>query len=303
MRNLLRWLFALALTGGLMISLMGLLSFAAWQGDMITPFRLQLLLCAVTAFGLSFYLRDKRLSILAAVTLASALIPVAVRLCDLRRLPAASAGDQSLSLISTNVLCDNRHYDRVLAMVEREHPDVLVAVETSPAWIKGLRPLETHYRYTLTPDIGIFGISVYARQAFTARMDRIGRARMPLAELHFKDFTLFVVHPMPPGSQKLVTENRLYLNILSERIRATQGRIIIAGDFNATPWSHSLSPLIATGAEWPHGSGLAYTWPTNRPGMAIQIDHILTRGAKAGSYRVLAPVGSDHFPVRADLVL
>jgi endonuclease/exonuclease/phosphatase family metal-dependent hydrolase len=37
--------------------------------------------------------------------------------------------------------------------------------------------------------------------------------------------------------------------------------------------------------------------------MVIQIDQVLTRRMKAGSYRTLGDVGSDHYPVRADLVI
>lgn len=47
----------------------------------------------------------------------------------------------------------------------------------------------------------------------------------------------------------------------------------------------------------------AYTWPTTRPWMAIQIDQVLTIGMKAGSYETLGDVGSDHYPVRADLAI
>ena len=37
--------------------------------------------------------------------------------------------------------------------------------------------------------------------------------------------------------------------------------------------------------------------------MAIQIDHVLSLGMKAGRYRVLSDIGSDHYPVRAELVM
>jgi vancomycin resistance protein VanJ len=78
--------------------------------------------------------------------------------------------------------------------------------------------------------------------------------------------------------------------------------VIIAGDLNATLWSPSLTPLMRSRWQWPEGSGITYTWPTFAPPFAIQIDHILTKGAKAGRYKVLPSIGSDHLPVRADLV-
>ncbi|WP_443747624.1 hypothetical protein [Asticcacaulis solisilvae] len=55
--------------------------------------------------------------------------------------------------------------------------------------------------------------------------------------------------------------------------------------------------------QWPQGSGMAYSWPVAKPWLRIQIDHILTKGAMAGRSRTLGDVGSDHYPVRADLML
>lgn len=63
-----------------------------------------------------------------------------------------------------------------------------------------------------------------------------------------------------------------------------------------------MAPLLAEKVQWPYGSGLKHTWPSDSPWLAIQIDHIFTKGALAGRYKVLEPVGSDHYPVRADLV-
>jgi len=63
-----------------------------------------------------------------------------------------------------------------------------------------------------------------------------------------------------------------------------------------------LAPLLAQKVQWPQGAGLAYSWPSDKAWMAIQIDHIFTKGARAGDYFVLEELGYDHYPVRADLV-
>lgn len=228
---------------------------------------------------------------------------MAERLIAMQHLPAPSAIAQNrLSIISANVLCDNREFERVITMVRRENPDIFVAVETSPPWRDGLSPLRALYPYRMTPDLGIFGLSVYAKRPFTAHIERIGRSGMPLAELHFDDLTLFVAHPMPPATKGLTQENTHYLETLARRVKATPGKVIIAGDLNTTLWSRNMAPLLAEKVQWPYGSGLKHTWPSDSPWLAIQIDHIFTKGAVAGRYKVLEPVGSDHYPVRADLV-
>nr|WP_157405616.1 endonuclease/exonuclease/phosphatase family protein [Asticcacaulis benevestitus] len=106
---------------------------------------------------------------------------------------------------------------------------------------------------------------------------------------------------MPPATKRLTQENTHYLEILAERVKATSGNVIIAGDLNTTLWSRNMAPLLVEKVQWPHGSGLTHTWPSDGLWLAIQIDHIFAKSAAAGSYKVLESVGSDHYPVRADL--
>lgn len=107
---------------------------------------------------------------------------------------------------------------------------------------------------------------------------------------------------MPPASAGLSEDNRVYIEDLAARVGMESKPVVVTGDLNATLWSHNLRPLIGEKMQWPSGSGLTHSWPAQRPLVAIQIDQILTKGAKAGTYMVLGDVGSDHYPVRADLV-
>jgi endonuclease/exonuclease/phosphatase (EEP) superfamily protein YafD len=303
MRNLGRTFLTAGFIGIALVGLGGLLAPFFWQGEMINPFRPQILLMSGIALAASLLLHDKRLTGLGLAVMALNAFPMAERLLMMQRLPAPAVEAQNkVSIISANVLCDNRQFDRVIAMIRRENPDIFVAVETSPAWLDGLKPLENLYPYRMTPNLGIFGLSVYAKEPFTAHVDHIGRAEMPLAELHFDDMTLLVAHPMPPVAMQLAQENKQYLEVLARRVKETPGHVIIAGDLNTTLWSRNIAPLLAEKVQWPHGSGLTHTWPSDSPWLAIQIDHIFTKGAVAGRYKVLEPVGSDHYPVRADLV-
>lgn len=303
MRNGVRLCLAIGLTGIVLVSIAGLLAPVLWQGEMINPFRPQILVVTLLALAASLLLRNKPLISLAIAVVALNALPMAERLIAMQRLPAPAAASQNrISLVSANVLCDNRDFERVMTMVRRENPDIFVAVETSPAWLDGLKPLEKLYPYRMTPDLGIFGLSVYAKRPFTAHIEHIGQSGMPLAELHFDDLTLFVAHPMPPATKRLTQENTTYLEILARRVRATPGKVIIAGDLNTTLWSRYMAPLLSEKVQWPYGSGLRHTWPSDSPWLAIQIDHIFAKGAVAGRYKVLEAVGSDHYPVRADLV-
>lgn len=301
MRLFCRWLLGAALIVLLGAEGVALAGPWLWQGDMVTPFRVHMLLAATVLAALTMAFRQRCLHALAVAALVGALGPVAERLMVRHSLPARGPGD-SVSVVFANVLCDNRHYDRVTAMVRAEAPDLFVASETTPAWIAHLDTLGDRYPYRFHAGPGVFGIAAYARRPFTARVFRIGRRHLPLGRLEFADMVVLVAHPQPPARRGLAAENRAYLAALARLAQTSTKPVILAGDLNATLWSHSLAPLLDIGMQWPAGSGLRYSWPVGRPYLMIQIDHILTRGAVAGSLRVLPDVGSDHFPVRADLV-
>ena len=272
-----------------------------WQGDMVAAFRLQLSVGAVVLALLTILSRRRSLQVLAVVALVGALGPIAQRLLVRQSLPAHGQG-RAVSIVFANVLCDNREFDRVPDMVRAQAPDLFVASETTPEWMTHLDTLRDRYPYRFYAGPGIFGIAAYARRPFTARVFRIGRHQMPLGRLEFDDMVVLVAHPQPPARRGLTAENRAYLETLARLALASPKPVILAGDLNATLWSHSMKPLVGIGMQWPAGSGLTDSWPVGRPYMMIQIDQILTRGAVAGSWRVLPGVGSDHFPVRADLV-
>lgn len=268
---------------------------------MVTPFRLQMLLVAVALALLTMMFRQRGLYALAAVVLVGDLGPTAERLMARHTLPTRAKG-RAVSVLFSNVLCDNRQFDSVPAMVRTQAPDLFIASETTPEWMTHLDTLKDRYPYRFYAGPGIFGIAAYSRRPFVAQVLRIGRHQMPLGRLEFDDMVVLVAHPQPPARRGLTAENRAYLETLARLAQASTKPVILAGDLNATLWSHSLEPLIEIGMQWPAGSGLSYSWPVGKAYMMIQIDQILTRGAVAGTWRVLPAVGSDHFPVRADLV-
>ena len=82
--------------------------------------------------------------------------------------------------------------------------------------------------------------------------------------------------------------------------------MVVAGDFNATPWSPhfqdvlSQSDLQDTGA----GRGIQNTWyrfPVLFLGLPI--DHILTRGVAVLQRQIGPPIGSAHRPLVLDFLL
>jgi vancomycin resistance protein VanJ len=294
-----RYLITLGLVAGLAVSLAAFTG--GWPGDMLSPFRMQFLVLSLVALGATLMLKQRWLIGLALVVATMNLVPIAWRTLNRPVLPAESPG-KPVSLVFSNVLTGNPEHAKVIALVEAEAPDIFAAAETSPEWIEALEALRDRYPYRYGPDLGIFGVAIYAQRPFTAEVFELGARGMVAARADFGDFVLYVAHPMPPANSTLTVDNRVYLDALAARIAAETKPVVLAGDLNATLWSGSLDSLIANRMQWPSGSGMTHTWPEGRPWLAIQIDHVLTKGVKAGRFKVLTAVGSDHLPVRTDLV-
>ena len=115
------------------------------------------------------------------------------------------------------------------------------------------------------------------------------------------------VHPTSPlPSEADGRARNRELEHIAEVARATGPPLIVAGDFNTTPWSPHFADLLAAAGlrNAADGHGYLGTWPPwFWPGL-IPIDHVLLKGPLAVTTLRRGPqIGSDHFPIIADLRL
>jgi endonuclease/exonuclease/phosphatase family metal-dependent hydrolase len=82
-----------------------------------------------------------------------------------------------------------------------------------------------------------------------------------------------------------------------ERAGEGAGRGVLAGDMNM--WGPPLVALLPGWSRVVRGR----TWPTWLPRPVAQSDHVLVSGGIEGTGSVLRVGGSDHLPVRAELVI
>ncbi len=118
-------------------------------------------------------------------------------------------------------------------------------------------------------------------------------------------FSLIGLH-MPPPLSKI--SNHLQKHMFHRLAQVSKNfkvsPLVIMGDLNATPWSPMIQKLItqlglhstAGGREW------QTTWFSRNPILGLHIDHILGNQFIVSKKWWVGPhVGSDHFPVFADL--
>jgi endonuclease/exonuclease/phosphatase (EEP) superfamily protein YafD len=298
------------------LALITVFTFAArlwWAFDLFSHFRLQYVLAALV---LGIVALSVRAYGSAAVLAAVALVHGAV-LKDLWLGGTASAapGGVPLRLVSANVLAHNRTPEKVLEFVRAADPDLVLLVDIRGRdWREVLGQLRELYPH-------------HAQQAWRARARVVLLSRWPIvfeqvreaprssrpylvAKLAVEGRTLDVVgvHPSSPSpSQPGNTRRRNHeLDHIAEVVKDTDAAVIVAGDFNTTPWSPQFGDLLAAAGLRNAAAGKGYvpTWPTWFWPARIPIDHVLLKGPLAATAVRRGPaVGSDHYPIIADLRL
>lgn len=279
--------------------------------DLFNPFRIHALVASVALCILGAFVGRKFVFIALAIFVFNGVL-VAQRLYQSGGIvPIEQISDSSMmmmplrtSIIAANVYTRNDNHPAVLAMIAREKPAIVVFTETDERWVNALSALEPEYPYTVKhPRSDNFGMAVYSKLPFKANVLEIGSRQFPLAVLDFEEFRLIGAHPVPPVSSHLMAENTLYIEAITQNVRNTDKPVIVAGDLNSTLWSHSITPLLAADLKRINPTGIAYTWPTQMPLFAMQIDHFFARNIAAADFEVLENIGSDHYPIKTDIAL
>ncbi|MEX0727750.1 MAG: endonuclease/exonuclease/phosphatase family protein [Planctomycetaceae bacterium] len=224
---------------------------------------------------------------------------------------AAGSGKQPVRLLIANVHTSNSQYEKLVALVEREQPDVIALNEVDLGWLTALKPLHERYPYRLEiPQSDNFGIAIFSR-LYIIHNDvfALGKDQPPAIEVAVwsddnRELTVVAAHTYPPMGNRLMNARNRQLEILGKRMANIDGSRVLVGDFNVSMFSPYYRDLEATtGLENARQEfGILPTWPTRRRVMMIPIDHCLHSGdIEIHDCRVGADIGSDHLPLIVDI--
>lgn len=210
----------------------------------------------------------------------------------------------TLIIASANVHAGNPDPAPLAAWLRARPADVVVLVELAPAYGDGLqRALSDRYpHHAFFAEASPFGIGLLSRLPLrdVVRTDSADGIPSLAATIDTTQGPVRVIaaHPMPPLAPHWQQARDDLLRTLAReaQVRPT----VVAGDFNATPWSRGLADAARLGLR--RATGLAPTWPSAHVG--IPIDHVLAGpGWRRGETARGPDIGSDHRPIRAVLSL
>lgn len=301
-------------TAGLALATLFALSARLWWAfDLFSHFRLQYVAVALVLCGAALAVR----AYVSAAVLAAVLLVHGWAIKDLwlgGSAEAASVGSP-LRVASANVLSSNRMPGKVLDFVRSSDADVVVLVEArGERWRDVLSAIGADYPHR-APEGWRDGAPVILFSRHQIARDTVvrslaGRRSLLAADLAFGDHTLTVVgvHPSSPSPEdpSETYERNLQLEYVANVVEGADEPVVVAGDFNTTPWSPHFQDLVATTGlrNAAEGHGYLATWPRWLWPAQIPIDHVLVKGPVAVADMQRGPaIGSDHYPIVAVLRL
>jgi endonuclease/exonuclease/phosphatase (EEP) superfamily protein YafD len=281
----------------------------AWPLDLFANFRVQyallFLIVAIVLFAL-------RAPVLGAVAIAGAVIG-AIPIVSYMGVQTAraDAGSAKFRVVTYNTWFRNHEYAEMARFLEQMQADVVVLQERDRD--DGAQRIAGHL--TSYPHSFIeprpHGVVVFSRWPITsAELMPLTNGPGVLAahvtlDWNGKAVTVLGAHlhwPLGPGASRM---RNAELAGIASFAAARKEPVIVAGDFNATPWSHNFRTTLESSglSDAAEGHGLAPSWPSQFPLVGMRIDHCwISRHWRSVGVRVGPSNGSDHLPLIADLV-
>lgn len=299
-------------TAGVWLCLLaGLLGRFAWPFDLLAHFRVQYAALFVLFACTLMLLRRFRIAVVAAVGFGVSVVPLLPYVASEPVSTAvATTREETFRLVTFNVWFRNPDMVQVAEYIEKSRADAVVLLELTPPQAEMLVPLlptYPHYHidssrmgaavFTKWPVISAESVPLAQGGAVAARM-RLDWQGTPVNVLG-----VHLNWPLGPRNSEYRNQE---LNSLVAFSRAQSGPLLVAGDFNLTPWSEYFSDALEQSGlhDAALGFGLTPSWPAQFAPVGIRIDHcLLSRHWQARSTAIGPALGSDHLPLVADVSL
>ncbi|UJF24462.1 endonuclease/exonuclease/phosphatase family protein [Suttonella sp. R2A3] len=280
--------------------------------------RVQISVALMVAIFVALWFVDERtwllnsLLVLALVALAYQISWIVPYLPFWRREVAKAKQDkpeQTLSLLSSNVLTPNRDSGKLLALIDQYQPDIVLTLESDDWWGEQLSVIHDSYPYRIAQPLdNLYGMHLYSRLPLKEgeirfRVEDDIPSIVAYAELPSGDrLRLYCLHPAPPSPTEnpCSDERDAELILVGEEVKSRDEPALVFGDLNDVAWAAStrLFKRISGLLDPRIGRGQFSTFHASVPLMRWPLDHIfLSDDFYLCDIRRLPNIGSDHFPI------
>ncbi|GAB2177869.1 endonuclease/exonuclease/phosphatase family protein [Dongia sp. agr-C8] len=232
-------------------------------------------------------------------------------IASIQGMPEVAVETPKLKVATFNVWTRNREFDRIMAYLREERPDIVFLEEVKEKHKQVFAALKDLYPTQVTCHESTIDCETMLLSRFPARMQRAGRINGALPSAAIAEFeidgrilTAVAVHVVWPFPMAGADAQREQLLHLAESLDAFQGPLLVGGDFNGGAW-------VRNQQDFRKRTGLAGepgyhpTWPAlpiaghDVPDwLRLPIDHVFSRGGPLVTAAEVGPeLGSDHLPL------
>lgn len=286
---------------------LGHLGLHSWLLDLFANFRVQYMaLFAACVVVLTIVRRRKT----ALVALMGVALTTATMAPYFQERPVVPASGERFRLLTFNVWYRNDDLSRALEFLQQAKADVVILQEVDAAQLPAIAQRLTAYpHHAMTPVRG-HALAMFSRWPLRVEHLRLpmGATRIARATLDWNGTPLTIVgaHLSWPLGKRTAAARAAELQVLAQTVGRETGPVIVAGDFNLTPWSRHYERFTASSKliDCAIGQGLLSSWPAQLPPLRIRIDLCFASAQWRVRDVAIGPkLGSDHLPVIVDLEL
>lgn len=281
---------------------LGLLGRWHWVLDLLTHFHWQY---AVTSLLALLWLGFRRRWFHAGAALVTLLLSVFM-LAGEMQITGFKGGP--MRVVSLNVLAGLPNKQPALEWLRKSEAEVLLLYEVDSGWAEAFQSLKPEYPHQfieLRSDN--FGVAALSRVPMQTELVQGPGSLTPSVQVKVEmaghPLLLLGIHPVPPMGEAWAVARDTQMTDLARHVAAQELPVLVAGDFNASPWSAGVR-LLRTG----NSLGFRASFPMTRPTwmarsiFAIPIDLVMTTPQIGIVEREVGPdVGSDHRPQVLDI--
>jgi endonuclease/exonuclease/phosphatase (EEP) superfamily protein YafD len=244
--------------------------------------------------------------LVAGLIAAAHLVPL-----QIPRAGAASTGARAnFRLLTANVYEKNWNRAAFPRFATQSEADVVIMQEVDLDWHNRMLALNETYPEAMHTsrwpgdkmDLGEYGKQAPVEVELADALDL--PATVTTYAVNGQPVRLMNIHTRSPYTTGRARQHEEEFEKLTAWVKETDGPLIVAGDFNSTPWSPLFRKLLAETRlqQARQGFGVVGSWPTFFGPVRTPIDHVLvTPDIGVVNFRLGPPVGSDHRPLVVDL--
>lgn len=217
-----------------------------------------------------------------------------------------------ISILVSNVLTPNKQYHKLIDLINKWNPDIVLTLETDKVWEENLSEIEYKYPYSVKiPQDNLYGMHLYSKLELNdIEVKYLISEEIP--SIHGKvilrngeNITIHCLHPKPPSPTEddTSTNRDAELLLVGKEVNPKDATLVF-GDLNDVAWSRTtrLFQKLSGLADPRIGRGFFNTYNANIPVFRWPLDHVFhSLDFSLVQIKRLPSIGSDHFPFFIDL--